>query len=337
MTLYKKFMNRSLPLFACEYWEKGERESLKKVCDGVFFCEPFFCFRPNEGVSISYNWTDERQDTERLAEYFRAHPESFPALEREYLERCDRIRFLVERRDSKDFQKLFDELVELWPMLVMGNLLGQWDPTTFSPDLRQQFYDLRIKTDRVFYNADAAMLDMAKDLVGHSDVEFLLMNEIWENRMPSAEELASRKKGFVYFLGELSTRSAPEIARAHDIEFEEIVADEAVTEFKGQITCAGKVTGIVKVLFERSQMGKVQNGDIVVAPMTTPDFMTAISLASAIITDEGGITCHAAIVARELGKPCIIGTKIATQVLKDGDMVEVDANTGVVRIISPGE
>jgi len=55
--------------------------------------------------------------------------------------------------------------------------------------------------------------------------------------------------------------------------------------------------------------------------------------AGAIITDEGGITCHAAIVSRELGIPCIIGTKIATKVLKDGDIVEVDAGKGVVKII----
>jgi pyruvate,water dikinase len=56
--------------------------------------------------------------------------------------------------------------------------------------------------------------------------------------------------------------------------------------------------------------------------------------AAAFITDEGGITCHAAIVSRELKKPCIIGTKIATQVLKDGDLVEVDANNGVVKIMN---
>ena len=55
--------------------------------------------------------------------------------------------------------------------------------------------------------------------------------------------------------------------------------------------------------------------------------------AKAIVTDEGGITCHAAIVSRELGKVCVVGTKIATQIFKDGDMVEVDANKGVVRII----
>jgi pyruvate,water dikinase len=67
--------------------------------------------------------------------------------------------------------------------------------------------------------------------------------------------------------------------------------------------------------------------------MTTPDFVPAMRKAVAIITDEGGITCHAAIVSRELGKPCIIGTKIATKALKDGDVVEVDADNGVVRII----
>jgi pyruvate,water dikinase len=67
--------------------------------------------------------------------------------------------------------------------------------------------------------------------------------------------------------------------------------------------------------------------------MTTPDFMPAMERARAFVTDEGGITCHAGIVARELKKPCIIGTKIATQVLKDGDMVEVDADNGIIKII----
>jgi len=61
--------------------------------------------------------------------------------------------------------------------------------------------------------------------------------------------------------------------------------------------------------------------------------LPAMNKASAFITDEGGITCHAAIVARELGKPCIIGTKIATKVLKDGDEVEVNADKGIVKII----
>ena len=55
--------------------------------------------------------------------------------------------------------------------------------------------------------------------------------------------------------------------------------------------------------------------------------------ASAIITDEGGLTCHAAIISRELGKPCIVGTKIATKLIKNGDMFEINANHGVVKIL----
>ena len=77
----------------------------------------------------------------------------------------------------------------------------------------------------------------------------------------------------------------------------------------------------------------MRKGDVLVATMTKPDCVGAMKKAAAIITDEGGITCHAAIVARELGIPCIIGTKIATQVLRDGDEVEVDANKGTVTIL----
>ena len=77
----------------------------------------------------------------------------------------------------------------------------------------------------------------------------------------------------------------------------------------------------------------MKDNEILVSPMTVPDYLPAMKKAKAIITDEGGITCHAAIVSRELGIPCIVGTKIATQVLKDGDRVEVDANKGIVKIL----
>ncbi|MEK7584386.1 MAG: PEP-utilizing enzyme, partial [Patescibacteria group bacterium] len=79
---------------------------------------------------------------------------------------------------------------------------------------------------------------------------------------------------------------------------------------------------------------RVLRGDVIVTTMTTPDYIAAMEKAAAFVTDEGGITCHAAIIAREMEKPCIIGTQNATQVLKDGDLVEVDADRGVVRILN---
>jgi phosphoenolpyruvate synthase/pyruvate phosphate dikinase len=77
------------------------------------------------------------------------------------------------------------------------------------------------------------------------------------------------------------------------------------------------------------------DGDfILVANHTTPELLPMMKRSLAVVTDVGGILSHAAITCRELKKPCIIGTKIATQVLKDGDIVEVDAEEGVVRVIS---
>jgi len=111
------------------------------------------------------------------------------------------------------------------------------------------------------------------------------------------------------------------------------ISKEGMREMRGMIANKGKVSGKVRVVMDAHNPGQFDNGDILVTGMTRPDFLSLMKKAAAFVTDEGGITCHAAIVARELNKPCIIGTKIATQVFKDGDMVEVDADNGIVRII----
>jgi len=123
---------------------------------------------------------------------------------------------------------------------------------------------------------------------------------------------------------------------AKKVVYEKVLKE--IKEIKGTSAYPGKVRGEVKIISNAEEMGKMQKGDILVSPATNPNIMLAIKKAAAIITDEGGITCHAAIVSRELKIPCVIGTKIATQVLKDGDRVEVDANKGIVKklkLLSP--
>jgi len=110
-------------------------------------------------------------------------------------------------------------------------------------------------------------------------------------------------------------------------------AGKDATGLKGFGASPGKVTGIVKICRGIGEISKIKQGMILVAPMTQPEYMPAIKKAKAIVTDEGGITCHAAIISREMKIPCIIGTRNATRVLKDGDSVEVDANKGIVRIL----
>ncbi len=114
------------------------------------------------------------------------------------------------------------------------------------------------------------------------------------------------------------------------------VKRKIVTEMNELIgTCAsqGKAIGRVKIVKDRSELHKVVKGDILVTRLTTPDFVMAMEKAAAIVTDIGGLTSHAAIVSRELGVPCLVGTETATQVFKNGDLVEVDATNGRVRKI----
>ena len=102
---------------------------------------------------------------------------------------------------------------------------------------------------------------------------------------------------------------------------------------KGQTACMGYAKGIVKIVLGVKDIDKVKEGDILVAQTTRPDLVIAMRRSAAIVTDSGGITSHAAIVSREFGIPCIVGTNIATIVLKDGDLVKVDANRGIIRIM----
>lgn len=95
----------------------------------------------------------------------------------------------------------------------------------------------------------------------------------------------------------------------------------------------GKVQGKIKIVLDPSLIGKVKRGDILVTTNTTPAYVVGMKIASAIVTEEGGITSHAAIVSRELGVPCVIGVTGITRLLKDGDQVEVDATKGVVKKI----
>jgi len=104
-------------------------------------------------------------------------------------------------------------------------------------------------------------------------------------------------------------------------------------EVKGTVASKGEpVTGVVKILIEPKDFAKFEEGDILVAPETTPDFVPYMKKASAIVTDRGGITSHASIVSRELGIPCVIGTTVGTQVLKDGMKVVVNTDDGTVTI-----
>ena len=104
-----------------------------------------------------------------------------------------------------------------------------------------------------------------------------------------------------------------------------------LSELRGTTACPGTASGTVRIINTISDIAKMRDGDILISSATTPSIITALRRAAAIVTDEGGLTCHAAIVSRELNIPSIVGTKIATKVFADGDRAEVDATLAIIK------
>jgi pyruvate,water dikinase len=108
-------------------------------------------------------------------------------------------------------------------------------------------------------------------------------------------------------------------------------ADRTETLVRGLPAAPGTASGKVRVLLTPEDGTQLVDGEILVAPMTNPDWLPTIRRAAGLVTDTGGMTCHAAIVARELGVPCVVGARIATTELRDGSLVTVDGTRGQVR------
>lgn len=187
---------------------------------------------------------------------------------------------------------------------------------------------------------DALAEAMARNLnVSKEHIKFLTRREVEqslsEKMFPKNVEQRFRNMVFAFENnGELVL--VDDDANAYLAKNVKAVHVEHLDEIKGQIAYMGKVKGRAKLVREPADMGKMNEGDILVSPATNPNLLPAMQKAAAFVTDVGGITCHAAIVAREMKKPCVIGTKNATHIINDDDFIEVDADKGVVRVLKKG-
>jgi len=151
-------------------------------------------------------------------------------------------------------------------------------------------------------------------------------------KIPGKEEVGEREKAFglVQEGKEIRIITGGELQKAVDLVVGKASEND---EVRGMAASPGIVKGIASIVFKPDEIGKVKQGNVIVAAETTPDFVPAMHKAAAIVTDIGGITSHAAILSREMGIPCIVGTGNATRIIKDGDLLEVNAKEGIVRII----
>ena len=252
--------------------------------------------------------------------------------------------------DNKKLAKVFEKFVALNIDLGPRFIINLWFPTNMEHNEKFGKYkkaiDSAVKARkisekigpaadefvRIVEDEVAARMGLSKNLAKYLTYQEIL-SYLYEAIIPNTRELQKRSKYFLVAAEGVVVGEKME-HYMHRLGFGlKKISVNKFSKIQGSSAFPGKIQGKVRIVVNKSTFLKFNKSEILVASMTTPDFLPMLKRASAFITDEGGITCHAAIVARELKKPCIIGTKIATKVLRDGDFVEVDADKGTVKIL----
>src|SRR3989339_112947 len=255
---------------------------------------------------------------------------------------------LVKGRDQKKIKEEINGLenYELMTKIKKAELIKKYSMSKKDADFLKIFpmmiwwQDARKKTGLYMNYAVGVIMEVAakKFRVPFIDLHFMIAPEFIQflkfNGKYDKEEIVRRQKLFISINDDKGERvilsGNKYLAFAEKIIAQDIENKESI--LRGIAASMGRAKGRVRVILN-PKGAKFQKGDILVAGVRGAEYVPLMKKAAAIVTDEGGITCHAAIISRELKIPCIIGTKIATKVLKDGDLVEVNAEKGIAKIL----
>lgn len=249
--------------------------------------------------------------------------------------------------EVNDVKKYFDELSDVpihvsdFDMMckkidlnVTGKALFQRVRTfAYIKDARDVYRRQGIYNILPLFDAIASKVDSSRH-----DIAFLtnkeIMNLLHTKTVAPESKIRARKKGFLIYSENEAIKVVTDSDLIATFVSKNILNQSQEKTLTGTIASKGIVSGSVKIVLGVGDLSKVEINDILVANTTHPDFIPAMQRAAAFVTDEGGLTSHAAIVAREMGKPCIVGARRATTALKDGMKVKVDANTGIITIVN---
>ena len=335
-SVYKKVFTRdySLPMLQVLYKGKAYNEKPWSGKRQPFL--PYIVFvREDDTVKNYYDPRGMEWIKNHIKENIKLNKDFLNELEKQVNEKLKPIQPIYEAESPLSKEKLLEFIKNLeisypWTetMWWLREMNGKLDTPSIKK-LKEKTAKLSSGTDAVVRKSLMRIFPKIKDFV-----HVLLIEEIEAEKFPELDELKDRDKGFIFTQNTLYlNKSINDIEKKYGILLERENIDEGVNEIKGVGAYPGIVRGKVRRVMGHKQIYSIKEGEILVSPMTIPDFLPAMEKAAAFVTDEGGMTCHAAIVAREMKKPCIVGTKIATQILKNGDLIEIDANKGVVKIL----
>lgn len=259
-------------------------------------------------------------------------------------ETLERIDFLAKNEPEQKLKEYLGKISKSRAdfELYRGHFVDNKEMLSIIDTLQEAIYFRSWRTERYYRNAyflQSFFAETAKRL-GLANVNYIfnikadeIVDGLKGDLKVDSQTIKDRSEGYVlysnfdqvYIFSGVEAELIKKSVKLNDIEHD--------SQIKGMVAYAGKVKGPARIILSTKELGRVQTGDVLVTSSTTPDFVPVLKKVVAIVTEEGGVLSHASIISRELHIPCIIGTKIATKVLKDGDMVEVDANIGVVNIL----
>ena len=262
--------------------------------------KPLFIYSPDEGTQVYYDKYDPLQSPQMFTLDSNKRPEALLALFEKGEKIFDELR--IECRKKKpSLSRLYAQCVKAWTVIAMAVVFGADCPDIADKRLLEEGLRSRKKNDAVVYEADEVMHNLLKSTVPKVLSEYydvLLIDEVLKKKLPPIRKLQERKRGYVYWNGEIHTGDKDAILRKLRITIFDCPSFSKNGSVAGKGVSSGIARGRVRICLQSTQAHKVQEGEILVTGMTTPDFLFAIKKAGAIVTDEGGLTCHAAITAR---------------------------------------
>lgn len=346
VTTLRKYYTREFSLLTCMSWDRANRFGLadwvswlgRGVKTILFLRSP-----ASPKVTVWYDPHDFERFHADVHQSILTDPAYFRRAAAAYRERWTPLVAYADgtspMKTREDFQNAHRILTHWWSaMPVMYVTAGFEDvPEAVLREARE----LRTQEERYADRIDQMFTDFVRRATPQLAplAEVMTPDEVMTalNAGLSDEQRAAiekRRNGYGMLNGEILTLDTldPALARA-SLALEEDRVTGPSDILKGQGVSPGQARGRVRRIRGRADVATLRDGEVLVTEMTHPEYVPAMRKAAAIVTDEGGITSHAAIVSRELRIPCVIGTRLATQLIADGDLVEVDAEKGVVRIV----
>lgn len=336
----------SYTFISCSHWGPEYYRSLKRVL-GIGFRHTYFTH--SKGTVSFYV---PRLELDALGKYLAARVAQNPSLVKKYSVRI-RNNTDILTRIMKKFMHVIPSEKEYWtfrkyfdPHLAYHGFIKEtvdYLPESILMKTLPIFKNARVYSEHIYSLSETFFRSLAKMIgkkEGYSDTSITCLTrsecEIYfaTGKLPGAALLASRYKGgSLYF-----DRNSETFFDAKQTSLFEQARIRALTRelghLQGVAAFPGRVKARCRILLNPADHAKLRTGEVLITGMTRPEFLPAIKRASAIVTDSGGILSHAAIIAREMQIPCVVGTQIATKVLHTGKRIEVDAEKGIVRILN---